>query len=155
MNHKHGLWKHPLYRVWTNMKTRCYNTNTHNFSSYGGKGIVVCDEWKNDFESFYKWAFQSGYIEGFTIDRITNDGIYEPSNCRWVPRGFQARNKTNNHLIQLGECTRCLAEWCLIFNLKYNTVEQRINEYGWDEVRALITPVVNGGGSNVQNSKIL
>lgn len=132
------------------MKTRCYNPKTHNYKNYGGKGITVCDEWKNDFEAFYNWAMTNGYIEGFSIERNDNSKGYSPENCRWIPAGLQARNKTNNHLITLGHSERCLSEWCMIFNIKYNTVEQRINEYGWSPKRALITPVRQGGGARVQ-----
>lgn len=146
-NYKHGLRKHPLYRTWSNMKTRCYNPKTHNFKNYGGKGITVCDEWKNDFENFYKWAIKNGYIEGFSIERINNNIGYRSDNCRWIPKQLQGRNKIGNHKIQLGHSERCLSEWCLIFNLHYNTVENRINSLGWDPIKALTTPI-KGGDAN-------
>lgn len=84
--------------VWQNMKTRCYNPNFHAFQHYGGRGIMVCDEWKNDFNAFAKWAMENGYDPDApygqcTLDRIDVDGNYEPSNCRWVDFSVQRRNQ--------------------------------------------------------------
>ena len=74
----------PLYPVWSSMKRRCYNKNTYGYEHYGGRGIVVCDEWLHDSESFIDWALLSGWSRGLYFDRINNDGNYEPSNCRFV-----------------------------------------------------------------------
>lgn len=86
--------KHKLYRVYWGMKQRCYNPNQKHYNRYGGRGITVCDEWRNDFQAFYDWSMSHGYKEGLTIDRIDNDGNYEPSNCRWVTQAEQNLNKT-------------------------------------------------------------
>lgn len=86
--------KHKLYRVYWGMKQRCYNPNQKHYNRYGGRGITVCEEWKNDFQAFYDWSMSHGYKEGLTIDRIDNDGNYEPSNCRWVTQAEQNLNKT-------------------------------------------------------------
>ena len=80
------------------MKTRCYNPNNKRFKDYGGRGIVVCDEWKNDFSIFQKWALENGYDANApfgqcTIDRIDVNGNYEPSNCRWITMAAQQKNK--------------------------------------------------------------
>lgn len=94
-NVKHNLYhgNRRLYAVWTNMKQRCYNTNQRNYKDYGGRGIYVCEEWVNDFQAFYKWAISNGYKSDLTLDRINNDGIYEPSNCRWTTMLIQRHNQ--------------------------------------------------------------
>lgn len=84
-----------LYRIWTNIKTRCSHaspTNAYKYSRYGGRGISVCDEWK-DFDPFYEWAVNNGYGDSLTIDRINNDGNYQPDNCRWATMKEQCENR--------------------------------------------------------------
>ena len=90
----HGLGYTRLYRIWTNMKDRVFNTKNKKYSDYGGRGITICDDWL-DVQNFYNWAMSNGYEEnkGLSIDRINNDGNYEPNNCRWVSRSIQNRNK--------------------------------------------------------------
>jgi len=83
----------PLYSIWINIKTRCNNPNTESFNRYGGRGISICKEWENNFLTFEKWCNNNGYGSNLTIDRINNNGNYEPSNCRWVGSEIQNRNK--------------------------------------------------------------
>ena len=89
----HGMSYTRLYKTWCNMKSRCYNEHTKHFMHYGGRGIKVCDEWKDSFEAFMQWALSNGYSDALTIDRIDVDGNYEPSNCRWATMLAQNRNK--------------------------------------------------------------
>lgn len=93
-NKKHGLINHTLYRKWFGMKTRCYNEKYEGYARYGGRGIKVCDEWLNDFMSFYNWSTANGWRKGLEIDRENGDGNYEPSNCRFITQKENNRNKS-------------------------------------------------------------
>lgn len=114
---KHHLTHTTLHRLWCGMIGRCYVKSNSGYKNYGGRGITVCEEWNNDFMSFYNWAIANGWKEGLTIDRIDVNGNYEPSNCRWVEWKTQARNKRNNTTITWNGETHCLKEWEEITNL--------------------------------------
>ena len=96
----HGKSNTLLYKKWRNIKNRCFREKDNHYKYYGGRGITICDEWKDDFKAFYDWSLQNGYEKGLSIDRINNDGNYEPSNCRFTTKSVQARNtrilKSNN-----------------------------------------------------------
>lgn len=88
----HGKSYEPIYDVWKLMKQRCYNKKNPEYKNYGARGICVCDDWKNSFESFNQWASKNGYREGLSIDRINNNLGYHPDNCRFVEQIIQSRN---------------------------------------------------------------
>ena len=92
-NKTHGLIETRLYRIWASIKDRTLNIKHKQYNDYGGRGIDICDEWKNDFMSFYNWAMENGYSDELSIDRIDNDGSYYPENCRWTTRTMQSRNQ--------------------------------------------------------------
>ena len=91
---KHHMRNTRLYSIWQGMKARCYKQSHTWFKKYGGRGITVCDEWKDDFQAFYDWAMANGYSDELSIDRINNDGNYEPSNCQWTTQTNQIRNRS-------------------------------------------------------------
>ena len=93
------------------MKSRCSNPTTINFHRYGGRGIKVCDEWEKSYESFRDWALSSGYSDNLSLDRVDNDGDYEPDNCRWATRKEQGENTYTAQLITFNGETHCLAGW--------------------------------------------
>lgn len=117
------------------MKDRCFNPNSQAYKFYGGRGITVCSEWRNDLLYFYYWALANSYSEELTIDRVDNNGNYEPSNCRWATRVYQTRNRRNTKTITYNGETLPLAEWAEKLNLCYTTLNTRIKA-GWnlDEV---------------------
>lgn len=139
-NYKHGQRKTRLYRIWANMKSRCHNPKTSFYNRYGGKGVTVCDEWKNNFQAFHDWAVTHGYSDDLSIDRIDVNGNYEPGNCRWVSTKAQAKNRSNNHIVIVDGVSKSLMEWCEIYSINYKTVRDRLKR-GWTVKLALETPV--------------
>lgn len=92
-NTTHGLTDSRLYGIYYGMIARCTHPSNPAYRHYGGRGITICDEWKNDFMSFYNWALKNGYSDNLSIDRINNDGNYEPDNCRWATAKEQVNNR--------------------------------------------------------------
>lgn len=130
-----------LYKKWTRMKQRTSDPNHPSYKHYGGRGIKVCSEWAEDFQKFYEWSISNGYKEGLTIDRIENNGDYEPSNCRWATYDIQANNKRSNiNLAYKGE-TKTLTQWCKKLKLHYPTIRYRIVSLNWTTEKAFETPV--------------
>lgn len=125
-NIKHGLKKHPIYNVWNAMKQRCYNHKCESYPHYGGRGIVVCDRWRNSFENFYK-DMNKGYIKGqVAIDRFPNvNGNYEPSNCRWATIEQSANNKTTSKYLSKNGIVRTASEWGKLLGIHPDTIRHR------------------------------
>ena len=137
----HGLSDTRLYKIWSHLISRCYNPKDRAYKNYGGRGISVCPEWKNDISNFYNWVLENGYKDNLTIDRINNNGNYEPSNCRFVDDKIQSNNRRNNHPITINNETHNLTEWSRIYNIAHSTVVQRLKR-GWSEYDAITTPAI-------------
>ena len=140
-HYKHGGKGTKLYEVWCSMKSRCYNITSKSYSRYGGRGISVCEEWKESFIAFRNWAYVSGYKEGLSLDRIDNNGNYEPSNCRWVTMKEQANNQNHTLKIEYKGKIKPLTEWAEILGIKRHTLYQRIYKKGWTIERAFTEKV--------------
>ena len=144
-NITHGETDSHLYGVWCAMKRRCYQTYDSNYSLYGGRGIVMCDEWKNDYKTFRDWAYEHGYDPNAkrgecTLDRRDVNGNYCPDNCRWITQQEQMNNVRYNHLETYNGETHTIAEWARLYNMSYAKLSQRLNRYGYDIEKALLTP---------------
>ena len=148
----HGLRKHPLYNVWSGLKDRCNNSNLYSYKDYGGRGISVCKEWKDNFLLFYNWSINNGWKKGLEINRIDNDGDYEPSNCNFVTPKQNSRNRRNNVLIEYKGETKVLAEWADIYNVELRTLWARIFVHKWSLDKAFNT-AINEFGTNSKLSK--
>lgn len=129
-NYKHGNSKTKLYRIWAEMKGRCLCKTNKAYKNYGGRGITVCDEWKEDFTAFKTWALSHGYREGLTIERIENDGNYCPDNCKWIPKSEQPKNRRNCHYITFNGETKTLSEWSRELHIDRECVRNKEKELG-------------------------
>lgn len=124
---KHGITtggKPRTLTIWSGMKARCLNPNATSYKNYGARGVKVCNEWM-EFEKFHNWAIQNGYDEGLQLDRIDNDGNYEPTNCRWVDRTTNMINQRRNRIITIDERSQPISYWIKELRLTRSTV------YGW------------------------
>ena len=121
-SHTKSFSKDPIKIVFLGMKERCLNKNSDHYKYYGGRGITICNEWLEDSEKFYKWAYKNGYKKGLTIDRINPDKNYEPSNCRFITLAEQQRNKKNVHKFDINGITKSFPEWCEIYKINRSTV---------------------------------
>ena len=130
-----------LYRIFRGIFTRCNNKNNPAYKNYGARGITICDEWKNSFNTFYKWAIENGYKLGLTIERIDVNKNYEPSNCKWISKGEQNFNKRNSYNFTINGKTQCLSVWCREYEMPYLTVYNRITKFGMPIEEALNKPI--------------
>lgn len=128
----------PEYTVWSRMKRRCYNKRDDAYRYYGGKGVVVCDEWKNSYTAFLRDMGRRP-TPHHQIDRIDSNGDYEPDNCRWVTRLQQAGNKTNNRYLSACGQTLTVTEWSHKTGLPMKLIHNRITR-GWSDEAAVTTP---------------
>lgn len=137
---QHGGKGEKLYVTWQNMRKRCKNPNDKNYKNYGGRGILICEEW-NDYAKFREWATSNGYTpdlrgQALSIDRIDVNGNYEPSNCRWVNSKVQNNNRRNNKHITFDGETLTIAQWAERVGVNYQTLIYRLTH--WSLEKALI-----------------
>jgi hypothetical protein len=130
-NKTHGQRKHPLYSVWKNMIDRCENNKNIYYYNYGGRGIKVCDRWKNIL--LFIGDMYNTYEKGLDIDRIDVNGDYEKSNCRWVTRKVNCNNMRKNKRFAYKDKNLTVSEWSSFFKIPYQTCLWRINKWGIDK----------------------
>jgi hypothetical protein len=139
---EHGLSRTPAYPVWCNMKTRCYNESSTFYAEYGGRGITVCERWRESFSAFYEDMGERP--AGMTIERLDNDKGYEPGNCVWATRKVQSRNRRGRRLLTIDGKTQTMAEWSEECGIALRTIWERCN-LGWSDADAVTTPVWGAG----------
>lgn len=148
MTYKHGHATHEkynrVYAIWSHMVDRCHNENNPAYQRYGARGITVCDEWREDVDSFIDWANNNGYSDDLSLDRKDNDKGYSPDNCRWVDDVTQGNNKRNNVLITHNGETHTAAEWGRILGVDAKLLRMRKSK-GWSDERIITEPIHNTG----------
>ena len=123
--------------IFMGMKERCYNKNFEHYDYYGGRGITIYQEWLDNPEKFYDWAYESGYKKGLSIERIDVNKGYTPDNCTFIPLSKQSINRRNVHLISYNGETKSLSEWCKIFHIDRKRVRIICKDIGGDWNKAL------------------
>lgn len=129
-----------LYRVWDGIVQRYYNPKAKNYHNYGGRGIKMYDEWRNDFTVFEEYCLSNGWKHGLQVDRIDNDGGYFPCNIRFVTSAENLRNKRSNHMITFNGETHCFTDWCEKLCISESTLWRRLSS-GWSVEDSLTKPV--------------
>lgn len=147
-NYKDGRKGTRLYRIYNNMKTRCYNVNSPSYKYYGARGIKICSDWLVDYLSFYSWAITNGYADNLTIERKNVNGDYTPENCVWATYKTQANNTRSNIFVTLDGVRKTLTEWSALYGINVKTVKDRLRR-GWDIESALKTPLNTTYGKRV------
>lgn len=142
---KNPYYKTYFYSTWNGIKNRCYNKNNKHYNKYGGRGITMCDRWKNGIHGLENFISDMGERPSskHSIDRIDNNKGYNSYNCKWATQKQQCRNKRNNISITYKEETKTLTEWSEILKLKFTTIYNRIFTYKWSIEKAFETPIKN------------
>lgn len=133
----HGLSKTPEYWMWVSMRDRCNRLKSKSYHNYGGRGIKVCNRWDRSVKNFLADVGQRPSLK-HTLDRINNDGDYEPKNVRWATWGEQSRNTRRNRRLVVNGVTKTMMDWSISAGLKFKTIQSRLR-LGWSEKRAVTT----------------
>jgi len=139
-NKIHGLSWTRIQRIWTDMLKRCYNEKSISYRNYGGRGIVVCDEWRSSFDCFQKWAFSNGYEEHLQIERKDVNGNYNSENCKFVTRHDNMMNRRITRYATLSGVTKTIYDWSKEIGIEYKVLSDRIFKLKWSHEKALTTP---------------
>lgn len=143
-NKTHGQSRTRLGAEYHGIMQRCYNKRHTNYKNYGGRGVMMCEEWLNDRTKFFDWALSHGYSDDLTIDRINPCGNYEPGNCRWISNIEQQNNRRNNKILIYNGESHTQAEWARKVGITPNSLALRLYS-GWSLERALTTPQKTNG----------
>lgn len=135
---RRGRWTQE-FRAWRQMRSRCYDSNMNGYENYGGRGISVCDRWIDSFENFLADMGRKPSPK-HSLDRINNDGNYEPSNCRWASKLEQDNNRRTNRFLELNGKRMTLAQWARSLNINVVSLSSRLRK-GWSVEKALTTPI--------------
>jgi len=133
----HGLYHDPAFAMFRRMKARCYYKGQPNYKQWGGRGILICDEWLNNPRLFCEWAYENGFDGKLTIERIDNNKGYSPDNCTFTNRLRQANNTRNNHIIEYCFEKMSMADFCRKHDLNYDRFQQRITHMKWPITKAM------------------
>lgn len=139
--YKKGYSKLRIYKIWTDMKDRCYNVKSSAYHNYGKRNISVCEEWLNSFEVFNNWSQNNGYQKHLTLERIDVNGNYEPKNCTWITKSKQSQNTRKSIKVVYNNEEYFLKDLLKELNLldKYKLISSRIQRNKWDIEKALFT----------------
>ena len=135
-NPKHNICYSRQYAIYKKIIRRCYNPDDPAYKNYGGRGIDVCKEWRDDVVNFYNWSIENGYSDNLSIDRIDNNKGYSPNNCRWADAKEQSNNRRSCRLYTINGIEKTLAQWCECYNMEYKTVYARLSR-NWNIEEAL------------------
>lgn len=136
---KHGKRNTRLYKIWCDMKARCYNPNELGYKWYGAEAKNISEGWVHNFQAFYDWAMSNGYRDNLTIERIDGTKGYSPENCKWATMQEQQNNRRNNRKVHYNGELFTIAQLARKYNIPYKKLWRRLND-GWEIQRALETP---------------
>lgn len=128
---KHNLSRSSEYSSWCSMLNRCYNINVESYCNYGARGIIVCDSWRNSFQNFINDMGMKP-DKKYSIDRINNDGNYEPSNCKWATHTEQANNRRNNRFLKYKGEVKTIKQWAKIFDIGYTLISYHLRNMDFE-----------------------
>lgn len=144
---KRYMWKNKrLEQIFKDMKYRCYNKNSKDYRWYGGKGVIICNEWIDNPGSFEEWALENGYDDTLTIDRIESDGNYTPENCRWITISQNTKYKSTTSLIEVDGEIHSGKDWSSILGLGPNRINTYVRTYGLDSTIEFIKRYISNPG---------